>query len=142
LIAVDSNVLVMAHREETSGHEGGLAVLRGLAEGTAPWGIPVFVLGEFLRVVTHPRVFGPPSSIEEAFEFLAGILGSPSSRLLLPSTRYWVTFRDAATQAGATGNLVFDAQIAAVCLENSATTILTEDRDFHRFQGLTVRSVG
>lgn len=139
---MDSNVLVKAHREEASRHDAAEEALRELAEGAAAWSVPVFVLGEFLRVVTHPRVFGPPSSIAEALAFLDSVLDSPSARLLTPGPRYRETFTRVVEDAGATGNLVFDAQIAAVCLEQGATTILSDDRDFRRFTGLTVRGLG
>jgi toxin-antitoxin system PIN domain toxin len=139
---VDSNVLVKAHREEATKHDAAVQALRELTEGPAAWSIPVFVLGEFLRVVTHPRVFAPPSSIEQALAFVDSLLDSPSARLLAPGPRYRATFTQVVADAGATGNLVFDAQIAAVCLEQGATTILSDDRDFRRFSGLTVQGIG
>ena len=66
MIAVDTNVLVYAHREELPQHQQARARLVELAEGPALWGIPVFCLGEFLRVVTHPCLFDPPFEIGEA----------------------------------------------------------------------------
>jgi predicted nucleic acid-binding protein len=99
-------------------------------------------MGEFLRVVTHPRVFRPPSDAAVAVGFLDRLLESPSLRVLLPSSRYWELLRALVPAARASGNLIFDAQVAAVCLEHGATTILTEDRDFARFPGITVRTLG
>ena len=92
-------------------------------------------------MVTHPRVFGPPSAIDVALAFVDALLESPSVRLLAPSGRFWSVLRESLLDAGAIGNLVFDAQIAAVCLEHGATTILTEDRDFRRFTGLTLQGL-
>jgi len=97
------------------------------------------VIGEFLRVATHPRVLVPPSSEAAALGAIEALLGSPSVRLLSPGNRYWTLLSQLVTAAGARGNLVMDAQIAAVCLEHGATTILTEDRDFRRFDAVTVR---
>lgn len=136
MIAVDTNVLVHAHRTESPRHARARTWVFHLAEGRVPWGLPIFCLGEFVRVVTHRRLFCPPSTLEQALGALEGLLQSPSSRLLVPSNRYPALFCEALHDAGATGNLVFDAQIAAVCRENGIDTLLTEDRDFARFRGL------
>jgi toxin-antitoxin system PIN domain toxin len=136
LIAVDTNILVYAHREELPQHAVARARLTALAEGDAPWAIPVFCLGEFLRVVTHPRLFDPPHSIDEACSALDRILASPSLRILNPGERFWGMLAQAVRAADATGNLVFDAQLAAVCRESGVSALLTEDRDFDRFAGL------
>jgi len=119
-----------------------LAALRRLAVGIDPWGIPVFVIGEFVRLVTHPGLFDYPTSIEDALRAIDGLFGSDGARLLMPGSRYWSILQRVAMDGNATGNHMFDAQIAAVCLEHGATTILTEDKDFRRFTGLTVRGLG
>lgn len=110
--------------------------------GRRGWGIPVFVAGEFLRVVTHPRLFDYPTDLEDAIAALDGLLGSGGARLLRPGPRYWGILKRAVIDGHTRGNRLFDAQIAAVCLEHGVTTILTEDRDFHRFSGLTVQTLG
>jgi len=133
VIAVDTNVLVYAHREELPQHAKAHARLIALAEGPTPWGIPVFCLGEFLRVVTHPRLFDPPHTIDEACTALDRILASPSARVLIPGERHWHLLAQAIREADATGNLVFDAQIAALCREEGVSALVTEDRDFDRF---------
>jgi toxin-antitoxin system PIN domain toxin len=131
-------VLVYAHREELAQHEVARERLVGLAEGDALWAIPVFCLGEFLRVVTHPRLFDPPYPVEEAVEALGRVLESPSLRVLYPGERYWPLLAEAVREARAAGNLVFDAQIVALCREAGVSALLTEDRDFARFGGLVV----
>jgi hypothetical protein len=136
VIAVDTNILVYAHREELPQHAVARARLTALAEGDAPWAIPVFCLGEFLRVVTHPRLFDPPHTIEEGCGALDRILESPSLRILNPAERFWAMLAEAVREADATGNLVFDAQLAALCREHGVSALLTEDRDFDRFPGL------
>lgn len=88
--------------------------------------------------MTHPAVLRPPSSLEEALDALAALVTSPSLLILVPGERFWPLFRDAAREARATGNLAFDAQIAALCREHGARALLTEDRDFRRFPGLQV----
>ena len=76
MIAVDTNILVYAHREELPQHARARARLVELAEGAARWAIPVFCLGEFLRVVTHPRLFDPPFAVSEACQALGAMLGT------------------------------------------------------------------
>ena len=109
------------------------------AEGDKPFALPVFCIGEFIRVVTHHRLFDPPTSLSDAMQFISAILNSPQARLLLPGELYWEAFQTVAEAGGVSGNLVFDAQIAALCREAGVDEILTEDRDFNRFSGLHVR---
>jgi len=70
MIAVDSNILIYAHRTDTEQHQAAAARLRALAQGIQRWALPVFCVAEFLRVVTHPRIFNPPSNIARAAEFI------------------------------------------------------------------------
>jgi toxin-antitoxin system PIN domain toxin len=134
VIAVDTNVLVYAHREELPQHRRARAKLVELAEAPARWAIPVFCLGEFLRVVTHPRLFDPPHELDDACEALARVLRSPSLVVLTPAERFWDLLDRAVREARAIGNLVFDAQIVALCRESGVSALLTEDRDFDRFR--------
>ncbi|MFQ5889630.1 MAG: TA system VapC family ribonuclease toxin [Gemmatimonadota bacterium] len=138
MIAVDTNVLVFAHRAGLPGHERALAWLRHLAEGNVPWGIPVFCLGEFVRVTTHPRVLDPPSTLDEALAALDGLLKCPTVRVLNPGPSYPALFGEALRRGDARGNLAFDAQINAVCREQGASRLLTLDRDFARFPGVGI----
>lgn len=138
MIAVDTNILVYAHRRELPKHKPALEKLQRLAEGEAPWGLPVFCLGEFLRVVTHPRIFQPPSTLQQAISALDGLLSSPTLRVLSPGVRFPQLLTAAVRSADARGNLAFDAQIAAVCVEHGAVSLLTLDRDFSRFPAIRI----
>lgn len=133
MIAVDTNVLVYAHREETEPHERARRRLAGLATGDAQWGLPVLCLSEFVRVVTHPSVFHPPTPLDDALAAVDELLQSPTVVVLRPGEGWWPLFRERALEGATTGNLVFDAAIAALCEERGARTLLTEDRDFARF---------
>ena len=133
MIAVDTNILVYAHREEAALHAAALTRLRELAEGGVPWALPVFCVGEFVRVVTHARIFRPPSDLATALAFLDSLLASPSSRLLLPGPTFPDLFAEASRSGAVHGNLAFDAQLVAVCREHGVAEILTQDRDFARF---------
>ena len=137
MIAVDTNVLIYAHRSETDRHAEALRRLRVLAEGDSPWGLPVFCIAEFVRVVTHLRVFTPPTDLRTALDFIDRLLDSPSSRLLLPGQSYASTFRGVCETAEVRGNLAFDAQIVASCIEHGVRELITADRDFARFAAIS-----
>lgn len=142
MIAIDTNILVYAFNEDASQHRSAIESLRSLAEGDAAWAIPVFVMGEFLRVVSNPR--GPlarPASVRDALSALDAMLASPSARPLMPGPRYLPLLRGLVADAAPKGNEIFDAQVAAVCLEHGATTILTNDRKFRLYSGIVVRSL-
>ena len=139
MIAVDTNVLIYAHRLETDLNATATAELVRLAEGTEPWALPVFCLIEFTRVVTHRRVFHPPSSIAQAMDFINGLVAAPTCHVTLPGADFLQHLETTVRRADARGNLLFDAQIAALCREHGIATILTNDRDFERFDGLQVR---
>jgi toxin-antitoxin system PIN domain toxin len=136
LIALDTNILVYARREELPEHPIAADLLRRYAEGRETWALPWPCIYEFLRVVTHPRVFDPPTSLEAALEDVGSLLQSPSLVLLGEGRGHLRHLRDAARSARVFGNLVHDAHIAALCIEHGVTELLTRDRDFARFSGL------
>ena len=136
MIAVDTNVLIYAHREETDLHAVAAGRLVRLAEGDEFWCLPVFCITEFLRVVTHRRVFNPPSTTLVAMEFIENLLESPTCAVAYPEEQFLDRFKSVLRESDARGNLVFDAQIAAICREQGIPAILTNDRDFERFRPL------
>jgi toxin-antitoxin system PIN domain toxin len=139
LIAVDTNLLIYAHRDEFSEHAAARKLLTDLREGPDLWALPVFCLAEFLRVVTHPKILKPPSGLTQAASALEALLDSPSVRVLTPGERFPALLLQAVAESAATGNLVFDAQVVAVCREQGVDTICTNDRDFARFPRIKVR---
>ena len=136
MIAVDTNKLIYAHREETDLHAVADARLVRLAEGDEFWCPPVFCITEFLRVVTHRRVFNPPSTTLDAMEFIENLLESLTCAVAYPEEQFLDRFKAILEESDARGNLVFDAQIAAICREQGIPAILTNDRDFERFRSL------
>jgi toxin-antitoxin system PIN domain toxin len=139
VIAVDTNILIYAHRQEFAQHARALKALSSLAEGGELWSIPAVCLAEFLRITTHPAILKPPSTIDQASRSVDALLASPSLRLLLPGDRHAVLLLQLVREQQITGNLVFDAQIVALCLEHGVGEILTEDRDFGRFPRISAR---
>ena len=113
--------------------------LVALAEGAERWALPVFCVTEFMRVVMHRRVFNPPSTVARATAFIEGIADAPSCKVVRPGPEFLELLIAVSRQADSRGNLTFDAQIAALCREHGIDTILTNDRDFERFEPLQVR---
>jgi toxin-antitoxin system PIN domain toxin len=140
LIAIDTNVLVYARRVEAPFHSQARQLLSELAEGDRPWAIPWACIYEFLRVVTHPRVFDPPTDIDAALEDLESLFDSPSLLLLGESPLHRAHLRRALLEGSASGNLVHDAHISALALEHGVSEFLTVDRDFARFPSLRCRN--
>ena len=142
MIAIDTNILIYAHRIETDLHEVAAEQLAALAEGAVRWALPVFCIAEFMRVVTHKRVFNPPSTVAQAAVFVEGVSAAPNCEVLRPGAEFLKHLLATAREVDAHGNLMFDAQIAALCREHGIDTLLTNDRDFERFEELRVRRLG
>lgn len=140
MIAVDTNVLVAAHRRDAVGHDAAAAAVRALAEGLSAWAIPAPCLHEFLAVVTHPKIFDPPTRMNDALAQVDAWLGSPSLAVMSESDRHWTSLGTMLRQSKATGARVHDACIAAICADHGVTTVLSADRDFGKFPGIRVQN--
>ncbi len=139
MIAIDTNVLVYARREETARHVRARAIVRRLAEGREAWAIPWPCVYEFLRVVTHPRIFDPPTDLEVAIDDLESLFDSPSLVLLGESPAHRTHLCRIVLEGRAAGNLAHDAHIAALGIEHGIRELWTTDCDFARFPGLRTR---
>ena len=135
---VDVNVLVYAHREELPEHEHYLAWLERSRRHDEPLGLSDLVLSGFLRVVTHPRVFKDPTSLDTAVSFVDELRATPNVVRLAPADRHWRIFTRLCRDTDARGNLVPDAYLAAMVIESGATWY-SDDRGFSRFAGLDWR---
>jgi len=140
MIAVDSNLLVYAHREDSPWHNAAYARIAELAQGPAAWAIPWPCIHEFLSIVTHPRIYAPPTPLEKAIAQVEAWLESPSLVLLSESGDYWPQLRSILQTGRVSGPQVHDARVAALCQQHGVSELWTIDRDFSRFQGLTVRN--
>lgn len=138
MIAVDTNLLVYAHREDSPFHQRAAECVTGLAEERASWAIPWPCLHEFFAIVTHPRIYAPPTPRQRALDQIDAWLESPSLLLLSESEAHWVELRALIDGAQLAGALVHDARIAALCLQHGVQTLWSADRDFGRFRKLSV----
>ncbi len=134
----DVNVLVYAFREDAPGHVAYRAWIDGLVGTDEAYAVSDHVLGGFLRVVTHPRVFRPPTPIEPALGFTDAFRHRPNAVLVTPGPRHWRIFTRLCREADARGNLVPDAWLAALAIE-SGSEFVTTDGDYARFPGLRWR---
>lgn len=140
MIAVDTNILTYAHREDSPFHEKALACIMGLAEGRASWAIPWPCVHEFFSIVTHPRIYDPPSSIQCAVDQIDAWLESPTLALLSETPDYWLKLRQIINSSQVSGPMIHDARIASLCIQNGVTELLSADRDFGRFHELKTRN--
>jgi len=140
MIAVDSNVLVYAHRGDSPWHEAAYACVAGLAEGRDPWAIPWPCIHEFLAIVSHHRIYAPPTPLAAALDQVQAWLESPTLVLLAETEGYWPKLQRLLRSARASGPQVHDARVAALCLEHGINELWTADRDFSRFPTLKVRN--
>lgn len=138
MIAVDTNLLVYAHREGATWHDAARARVAGLAESRAAWAIPWPCIHEFLAIVTHPRIFAPPTPLGRALDQVEAWLESPSLALLGESEGYWARLRSTVEGGRIAGPAVHDARIAAICLHHGVSELWSADRDFAKFRGLRV----
>lgn len=140
MIAIDTNLLVYAHRPEFPWHHAAQTCLRQMAEGAPTWGIPHHALVEFAATVTHPRKFRQPSTPEQTVDQILAWRESPSLLLLQDGPESLSLWLELITTRRISGTMQHDARIAAVCLVNGVTELWTADRDYQRFPELRVRN--
>jgi len=138
MVLLDVNVLLYAFRVDSSEHSALNPWLTELANGESPFGLSDTVLAGFIRIATNPRVFDPPSPIEDALAYADGLRSRPNCVRIAPGPRHWAIFSRLCLAVGAKGNLVPDAYLAALAIESGSEWVTT-DRDFSRFPGLRWR---
>lgn len=136
MLLPDVNVLIYAHREDGHPEHSRFASwLTALATGAEPFALSVLTLTGLVRIVTNPRIFARPSTLDEALDFVDELVRRPTARLVAPGPRHWEIVTALCREVGATGKLVADAQHAAVAIEHGCTFVTT-DGDFARFPRL------
>ena len=140
MIATDTNILVYAHRSDSEWHEQARSSLALLAEGRVTWGLPWPCVHEFLAVVTHPRIYDPPTNLNAAITQVDVWLESPVTELLSETGDHWQLLPSLLRRGRVRGAMIHDARVAAVCLAHGVTEFWTADRDFSRFPALPTRN--
>ena len=140
MIAVDTNLLVYAHRRESRAHDTASRVLRELAEGERVWAIPWPCCYEFISVVTNRRIWReaatPP---ERAWAQLEAWTASPSNQLIGETDDFLSVLKGFVQRPRVRGAVVHDARVAAICIAHGVEMLLTRDRDFSLFPELPTR---
>lgn len=140
MIAVDTNLLVYAHRRESRYHLEAASIVRALAEGADVWAIPWPCCYEFLSVVTNRRIWkDATSSQERSWRQLTAWTSSPSVRLIGETDGFLEILSRFVQRPRVTGGVIHDARVAAICVSHGTEALLTRDRDFSLFPELRTR---
>jgi toxin-antitoxin system PIN domain toxin len=140
MIALDSNLLIYAHRRDTEWFVEARDCIVELAESRRPWAIPYPCIHEFLRNVTDPRIYTHPTPLDQAFEQVVAWTDVPTLRLLGEGGRHLGLLAEVARAGRVVGAKIHDARIAAICLDHGVRELWTADRDFSRFAALRSRN--
>jgi len=140
MVAVDTNILVYAHRGDSPWHARADEVVTGLAEGGSAWAIPWPCIYEFYAIVTHPKIYNPPTPPEDAMAQIACWLESPTLVLLHEGDGFWETLQGLLHDSAVQGGAVHDARIAALCVRHGVKRLFSADRDFSRFPELATEN--
>ena len=135
MILLDVNILVYAVRVDAPEHVRTVEWLSRTLTGPEPVLVARESLGAVVRIVTHRHIWAKPLAHEIAFAFVHRLLATPSVSVIVAGPSHWAVFEQLCIAADARGNLVTDAWIAALAIENHAT-LITTDRDVARFPGL------
>lgn len=138
MIAVDSNLLIYAHRAAAREHGAAIRAIERAAADPRGWGFAVGSVFEFWHVVTHASSVGRPSTPDEARRFIANLERQGRARVWLPAPGFTDRVLDAATRLRIVGGRIFDLQLALTALDNGATEMWTHDAAFVRMGGLAV----
>jgi toxin-antitoxin system PIN domain toxin len=128
----DVNILIYAHRQESPGHPRYAAWVTAMAMGAEPFALSESVLHGFVRIVTNPRIFNPPSTASQAFEFIDALRVRPQCVMLRAGPKHWQIFRQLCDAGPLHGKLIADAAHAALAIETGCEWV-TADTDFARF---------
>lgn len=131
----DVNVLVNAFREDAAHHDLCRAWLEAAVSRSEPVGVSELVLSGALRILTHPRIFHPPTPSVTAAAFVDAVLAQPAVTPLRPGSGHWRIFRGLVASHHLTGNRTSDAYHAALAMEHGCEWV-TLDHDFSTFPGL------
>jgi len=136
----DYFALLLLPRALRNAESAAIKCIRGLAEGDLLWAILWPVIHEFIAVVTHPRIYKPPTPLRDALLQVDHWMESPGLRLLGEGPGYWDHLKGMLDAGKAVGPLVHDGHILAICRDHGVREIWSSDRDFTRFSDIRVRN--
>lgn len=141
MLALDTNILVYAHRREASEHAVARELVRSLVEGAEPWAIPWPCVYEFFSVVTNARIWKDAASTnKQAWAQLAAWFGAPRLRLLTETDALPDILSELAQRPRVRGRVIHDARVAALCLAHGVDKLVSRDRDFSLFPELRIEN--
>ncbi len=138
MIAVDTNLLVYAHRADSEWHERALGKLLELISEGRRWAIPWPCVHEFISITTHPKIYEPPSPVTTAFAAIREWAKSPYLTFIGEGISHFDSLEKLALAGAVKGPMIHDARIYALCLNHGVKTLWSCDRDFSRFKGLKI----
>ena len=133
---LDANVLLYAVDSESAHHDRAAHWLTDALNGDQRVGFPWQTIGAFLRIATHPRIAGRPLTVDSAQDYVDAWLDVPVSWIPPAGERTARVYGQLARRHHVTGNLVPDAQLAALALEHGVA-VVSADSDFARFPEVT-----
>lgn len=137
MFTIDTNVLVYAHREEFGVHDKAKKLLNKIAQSYDPWVLLWPCIYEFIRIITHPKLFHPPTPVDLGLEAVKS-LHNACTAILGETKQHHKWFMSIISETKCKGNHVFDAHIAALMREHGIDEIITSDKDFYQFSWIKV----
>lgn len=138
MIAIDTNLLIYAHRAALPEHRRARRAIERASRNPEGWGIPLPCVAEFWSVVTHPESAGGASTGDQARRFIEALIVEAGGKLWMPAEGFWQRLTQMASDLGVQGTRIFDLQIALTAFDNGAAEIWTHDRRFRAFAGIRV----
>jgi toxin-antitoxin system PIN domain toxin len=135
VVLPDVNVLVFAHRKDTAHHDAARRWVEEMIRSDRGYGMSELVVAAFIRIVTHPRVFNPPSPLAAALAFAGEVMTPAHAVRIAPGVRHWEIFVRLCRESNAKGSHIADAYLAALAIESGCDWVST-DGDYARFNGL------
>ncbi len=135
MIAIDTNVLVYAHRADVPQHLVAHALMARLTEDDRPWALPWPCLHEFFAVVTSTH-WDTPTTAAQAWSVVRNLVDAPGAQLIGEGVNHLDILTEIIRRGHVRGGMIHDARIAAICLAHGVNELWTADRDFSRFPGL------
>ncbi len=140
MIAIDTNLLVYAHRMDMAFHKKADQFLTELFESNIPVAIPTPCISEFLSIVTNSKIFKEPSPREIAFQEIENILALEHITVIGELTGFLSILKKISTKAKISGGQFHDARIMSICLQHEISILYSADRDFNRFSGVKIKN--